>query len=224
MALSSKEVAEQLRCPSGATGVAFGQAMGLRNLTMILSALDGLGLPDVACDRPRLLEQGCGSAGHLGYTLSQHPGLSYTGVEISPTMVDEARSFNQPFIAAGRAEFLCCAGEVFPLPDAHFDRALSVNTAYFWNDPQATLGEFARVLRPGGLLCLSFAESHFMRSLSFTRHGFRILDADDVLGWVERAGLPLDFLAKSDKRDLAVSEHGHLVERPYVNLLLRRGT
>ena len=38
MELSVEQTAAQLRCPHGEAGIAFGQAMNLRNLTQIVSA------------------------------------------------------------------------------------------------------------------------------------------------------------------------------------------
>ena len=44
-------------------------------------------------------------------------------------------------------------GEAIPLPDACVD-AVVVASAWHWMDPAATIPEIARVLRPGGALCI----------------------------------------------------------------------
>lgn len=211
-----QEVASQLRCPHGPLGVAFGQAMNLRNLPMILGALAQL---DISAG-DRLLESGCGNGGLLGYILSQATGLHYTGHETSRTMIDEALAFNAPFIQAGRASYVHGDGRVLPFADACFDKALSVNTVYFWEDPARMLAEFSRVLRPGGCLCLTFSEKAFMAQLSFAQYGFRLFEAADIEALA--AKLPLQRLALVRQQDLAVSKDGQLLERPFVHLVFRK--
>ena len=62
------------------------------------------------------------------------PGLTYTGVEVSLTMVREARKANRALEEEGRVKFYLTAVDRLPFPDATFDRAVSVNSIYFWQD------------------------------------------------------------------------------------------
>jgi len=147
--LTAEQIASQLRCPQGELGKEFGRVMNLRNLSMILGALAQLDLQA----GNRVLELGAGDGGLLGYLLSRAPELQYIGLDISETMVAQARAFNAPFIQAGLADHVLYDGTRLPLADASFDRALAVNTVYFWADMPAMLAELARVLKPGGRLC-----------------------------------------------------------------------
>ena len=76
----------------------------------------------------RVLELGAGDGGLLGYLLSRAPELQYIGLDISGTMVAQARAFNAPFIQAGLADHVLYDGTRLPLADASFDRVLAVNT------------------------------------------------------------------------------------------------
>ena len=67
------------------------------------------------------------------------PGARYTGVDFSETMVAEAEAFNADLIKAGKARFHLASVEQMPLADGSFDRALAINTIYFWPDPVRTL-------------------------------------------------------------------------------------
>lgn len=216
MALSSEEVAAQLRCPHGEVGKRFGQDMTLRNLPMIIGALSQLEIRD----DHQVLEIGCGNGGLLGHVLSLAKGVHYRGVEISAEMVEEAKFFNAPFLAAGLAEYVLVGEKESRLPfgDGSFDRALSVNTVYFQENVGGWLSELRRVLVPSGRLCLSFAEREFMQSLPFTQHGFHLIDGDEVADLAEVQGLKL--LRRVEQQDLAVSKEGVLVERPFVHLVL----
>lgn len=209
-------LAAQLRCPHGADGLRVGQMMNLRNLTMIQGGFRQLAL----ADDERLLELGCGDGGLLAWILSQARNLRYTGLECSPTMRDAALRFNAPFIEAGLADYLLYDGRTLPFADGSFDKVLSVNTVYFWEDPAGLLAEMCRVLKSGGRLCLSFSERGFMSTLPFTAWGFRLFDLADLEGLA--AALPLTVLARQRQQDLAVSKDGTLLTRPFVHLVLQK--
>ena len=98
--MTAEQIASQLRCPQGELGKEFGRVMNLRNLSMILGALAQLDLQA----GNRVLELGAGDGGLLGYLLSRAPELQYIGLDISETMVAQARAFNAPFIQAGLAD------------------------------------------------------------------------------------------------------------------------
>jgi ubiquinone/menaquinone biosynthesis C-methylase UbiE len=63
----------------------------------------------------------------------------YAGIDISPTMVEEAKRFSAEFLTSGRAEFHCAAAERTPFPDAMFDRAFSIGVIHFWPEPVVAL-------------------------------------------------------------------------------------
>ena len=216
--ITAQETAAQLRCPSGKLGLEFGRVMNLRNLSMIVGGVRQLDLQP----GQQILELGAGDGGVLGYVLSRAQEIRYTGLDISPTMVEAARRFNTPFIEAGLASYVLYDGGWLPLADASFDCALSVNTVYFWRDPALTLAELGRVLRPGGRLCLTFSERAFMSKLPFTTHGFALLDAADIEAMIDAHALPLRRHALVQDKDLAVSKDGRLVHRPFVHLVLAR--
>lgn len=47
-------------------------------------------------------------------------------------------------------------GVTLPVDDSSQDAVLSVHPLYFWPEPEATIAEIARVLRPGGRLLMVF--------------------------------------------------------------------
>lgn len=75
------------------------------------------------------------------------------GVDLSPEM---ARLARERVVAAGLdAEVAVMDAERLDLPDASFDRVLCAFGIFFLPDPERALGEFARVLVPGGRVAVS---------------------------------------------------------------------
>ena len=102
-----------------------------------------------------VLDAGCG-IGHWGRVLA--PFLSedaaLVGVDREPEWVEKAAEIAK---AKGLSRFSYRQGDVNSLPfgDAQFDLVTCQTLLIHVPDPRATLREFARVLKPGGLLALS---------------------------------------------------------------------
>lgn len=82
-------------------------------------------------------------------------GHTVIGVDVSETMVSQARARNRSAVADGRADLRLGDGVVVPFDDDRADAAFTAHTIYFMADPAATLADVARVLRPGGRFVLA---------------------------------------------------------------------
>jgi arsenite methyltransferase len=122
-------------------------------------------------------------------------GAAVTGVDPSAVLLDRARR-RMP-----EARFLPGQGAAIPLADAAMDKAASVNTLYFWADPEAVMAELARVLRPGGRMVLGFQTADAVRAWPGHVHGFHAWDEAAVVAAVEQAGFRIVAVrAGSDRR------------------------
>ncbi|MDO4640356.1 MAG: class I SAM-dependent methyltransferase [Neisseria sp.] len=216
MQQSDEQTAVQLRCPHGEEGTMFGQVMNLRNLTQTVSAFHAVALNDSDC----ILEIGCGNGGLLSYILSLTDNMHYTGLEISPLMQQQAQTFNAPFIAAQQAEYVLYDGGLLLFGDQAFDKVVSVNTVYFWQNAPQMLSEICRVLKPAGRLCLNFCEKDFMTQLPFAQYGFTLYDASEIKQMTQQ--MPLYCVTEQRSRDWAVSKTGALIRREFVNLVFEK--
>ena len=215
----AKARASQLKCPMSDTGQELAHSLNLRNLPMIVSALEALGIED----DDRIMEVGPGDGGLLNYVLSLAENLNYAGVEISPLMYEQACTANNVFIAEGLAEYALYNGVNLPYKDGIFTKILSVNTVYFWDEPVQLLAEICRVLAPGGYLCLSFCEKDFMETLPFAEQGFKLFDAADIMALTRE--LPLHTVNMQRLHDVTVAGGStQLVQRNYVNLVFKKET
>jgi SAM-dependent methyltransferase len=102
-----------------------------------------------------ILDIGCG----CGQTLAFCSEVPYrAGVDIDPSAI-LAASANVP-----DADFRVARGEALPFPDASFDAVVSC-VAFPYMDIRLALRECARVMRPAGVLYLSFHTWDFLKQL-----------------------------------------------------------
>jgi len=97
----------------------------------------------------RVLDVATGT-GMVAFALARS-GCEVVGVDQSEAMLTRARAKleREPQLA-GRVTFLRGEAERLSFPDAHFDALSFTYLLRYVDDPQATLNELARVVRPGG--------------------------------------------------------------------------
>jgi ubiquinone/menaquinone biosynthesis C-methylase UbiE len=91
----------------------------------------------------RLLDVGCGNGGVARMLRPLVGEVMAVDVEASPDWRDEPG-----------LRFLVADGEHLPFDDGSFDVVHSKDSLHHMDDPRAALGEYRRVLRPGGTLLI----------------------------------------------------------------------
>jgi len=203
------KIAQQLACPQGDHGIKTGEVMNISNAGMTQAAINLLQLKGAES----VLEIGHGNGGHIAYLLNQANELKYHGVDISPTMITEAERINLDFIGRNSVSFSLTDGLNLPFSNQSFEKVFSVNTLYFWKNPQQYLKEIFRVMKPKGTLVIAFADKMFMESLPFTKHGFTLYEKQTVMDIVKNAAFnQIEYFQKSEQ---IKSSAGNLVNRTY---------
>ncbi|MCT3728448.1 class I SAM-dependent methyltransferase [Elizabethkingia anophelis] len=169
-----KLLAKNLANPQGEKGIEIAEMMDATNISMTMESVAALELDD----SNRILEIGHGNAGHLEQLLKLADDLNYTGLDISETMRDHAQRKNIKF--ENQSQFFVYDGQNIPFGEQSFDKIFTVNTLYFWKEPNAFLEEIYRVLRNNGTFVLTFGNKDFMSNLPFTQYGFQLYDTEDV--------------------------------------------
>ncbi|MEO1671986.1 MAG: methyltransferase domain-containing protein [Cyanobacteria bacterium J06631_2] len=71
-------------------------------------------------------------------------------------------------------------GENLPYEDNSFTKICTVNTVYFWSDPQMVLKECKRVLQPQGKLIICYNSAEFLEQAKLTQHGFTAYQPEEL--------------------------------------------
>ena len=200
-----RELEKQLSCPNGAFGIELGQNMNESNIGMILSSIEFLELKSLNY----VLELGHGNCGHLGKLLDSAKEIKYFGLEVSETMLAEAKKTN----AEKRAEFQLYDGETIPYADSFFDRIFCVNTIYFWTNPTVLISEIRRVLKPNGFCVLTYVNKEFAEKMPFVGDRFTLYDKTDIVKLLKDSDL--EVVAIKELTDQVKSKTGYSVTRKY---------
>jgi SAM-dependent methyltransferase len=107
-------------------------------------------LLDVQNDH-RALDLGCGIGWAVRLMAAKCAAGEAVGIDVSDKMIERARGSaeNPPNV-----RFEVASAEHLPFDDAYFDRVISVESLYYYDDPKVALLEVARVTRPGGRLAV----------------------------------------------------------------------
>ncbi len=180
-----KFMASQLRQPSGWFGSLVMSRLLNKVNGQIVSAT--LALLDVKPEH-HVLEIGFGGGSALSRLVKGASSGVITGVDISPEMVRRAERRFRRDIQAGRLRVQVGDATHLPFGASVFDRVFTINTIYFWPNTLEGLGEIYRVLQHDGMAAISIRSKDKMEKQAVTTYDFRLFSADDVVGFMRRAG------------------------------------
>jgi ubiquinone/menaquinone biosynthesis C-methylase UbiE len=163
----SEMVARQLGHPNGIFGRFLGNLWNRRNAALNQITFEKLDLHP----NDRVLDIGFGGGYLLDRILPAVPDGFVAGVDVSEAMVSFCeRRFKFP-IKAGKLELKLAPVESIPFPTAHFSKACSVNSIFYWQNVPQAFSEIHRVLTDDGKLLLCFTCRESLVDKEFTRHG-----------------------------------------------------
>lgn len=165
-------------------------------------------------------DYGCGPGG-LVVELARRVGSEgkVIGLDINREFLDRARSLARTEGLADRVETIAIDGDRIPLNADSVDRVVCKNVLEYVPDPQLTISEFHRILRPGGLAHASDsdwgavvfepARERFTRIMAAAGVAFRTpLIGRSLYGMFRRAGfsdIRVQVLASADTTGALIS-------------------
>ncbi|MFA6060865.1 MAG: class I SAM-dependent methyltransferase [Taibaiella sp.] len=215
-----KQIAEQLRSPTGQNGIATAERMSVNNGGMIKKCIDHLNIKD----HDQILEIGPGGGLHVPYLFTKAKNINYIGADISETMVTLAAKNNAALIDSDTVHFALLhvvnGLAALPFPNESFDSIFTVNTLYFWDDALEQASEICSVLRPGGTFALCFATEAFMSTLPFTQFGFNLYTVEKAQTLLETAGFKIEDIIT--EKENVTGPGGELLEREFIVMLAKK--
>ncbi|OIQ20132.1 MAG: hypothetical protein BM557_05525 [Flavobacterium sp. MedPE-SWcel] len=204
-----KELAQHLRCPDGDTGIEVANMMNQVNNNIITRTIESLNISN----ENSILEIGPGNGNHIIDVITLGSNLMYHGIDISETMILEAKKNNIQF---QNVSFQLTNGENIPFKNDSFDKIFTVNTIYFWENDLAYATEIARVMKEKAVLSIGFIPKSAMEQIPFTKYNFNKKDIQSVINLLEKVGLKIkDTITDVE---MVFSNTGEEIEREYVVL------
>ena len=136
-----------------------------------------------------VLDVACGNGAFLRKYASN--ARSIAGLDLSAVAIEAATKANRRRVADGSAEFVRADASRLPWPDDRFSAASVLGSFTVLPEPEATLSELNRVLRPGGrglVTAETNAEDGQDHAKEVERWGLRLWSQDELGAAMYRAG------------------------------------
>lgn len=139
-------------------------------------------------ENDHILEIGFGT-GKLIYEMAKQfdKGL-IEGVDFSSTMISVAHRKNKKHIANEKVKILKGDFNEMSFKNNSFTKICTVNTIYFWPEPETTFEKIAKILKPGGLFFVAFEDIAQLEKKSLNSEVFSFYSKSDVKNLLINAG------------------------------------
>jgi SAM-dependent methyltransferase len=204
----AKELAEQLRCPTGEKGDEVGALMEETNSSMIKATTSLLNLKE----NSSILEIGPGNGHHLQDLLNGQ--RQFHLVDISQLMIDRIKENYSEQIASKQIFPILSDGEIINIKDGIIDIGFTVNTLYFWKNPKKYLTEIAQCFKAKGEFFITFAHKRFIEKLPFVQYGFELYDEEKFEELCHDS--PFSIAQLTLKKEIVKIKTGEEIEREFV--------
>ncbi len=106
----------------------------------------------------KILEIGFGTGNMINQIAEQIDNGFIDGIDFSDTMLSIAQKRNKKNIKNRKVRLIEADFDQIPLEKEKYTKVCSVNTLYFWKNPENTAKKIVEILKPKGKLFLSFED------------------------------------------------------------------
>ena len=184
-----KYIARQLSNPTGIGGKLIFSVMNRQNRPLYGEVNRLLTLSDTDI----VLDIGCGN-GYMLNILAQQYDCTFTGIDISASIIENASNRYSKFTKDGRVTFDCQNVDAMSFADGSFDKAYTINTVYFWENLDTSMSEIWRVLKPNGFFINTLFSNEKLSQFSHTRFGYKRFTIEELTGVGNNVGFTVNVI------------------------------
>ncbi|MUP39702.1 class I SAM-dependent methyltransferase [Labilibaculum euxinus] len=133
-----------------------------------------------------ILEIGCGTGILLKEIADELKDGFIIGCDFSLPMVSIAKKNNEKHINNNKVVITIGNFEELAFDENYFDKIFSVNTIYFWKNPEATISKILKLLKPNGYLVLGFHDKYEMEKMNLDMDIFQLYSSQDIIKLLEK--------------------------------------
>jgi ubiquinone/menaquinone biosynthesis C-methylase UbiE len=177
-----KALASQLRQPHGEEATVIAERMNKGNAIMNRATLEYIN----AKDNMTVLEIGMGNGYFITELLQRAKNIQYTGLDFSAEMIAYATELNKENVDAGNVEFVLGDVQEAAQLGKQYDSIFTVNTIYFWKDPNEVLQQLHTLLKVDGELIITIRPKKVMQQYPFVQFGFTMYSKEELNTLLEK--------------------------------------
>lgn len=189
-------IASQLRKPNGEMAADIGLRMNQSNFEMNMNLIRQMN----PAPKSEVLEIGPGNGIFVNHLIELYPDVHYTGIDHSDEMVREARQ-NNVHHSPQKVCFLNMDIHDLQSAETLYDTIFTINTLYFWDQPQKTLATIRSLMNENACLWVGFRPEHIMKEHPFTAHGFQLYSLDKAIALLESCSFRIEDIQEYREND-----------------------
>ena len=182
-----KYVGKNFGNPKGITGIIMTKIMNIMNQKLYTTVLNNLKLEtnDFA------LDIGFGNGYLIKRMFKKNIPIKVYGIEISNDMVNNVSSKNRRNINSGNLTIFLENIEKTSFENNTFDKIVTINTIYFWNNYEKCFSEIKRILKPNGIFYNTIFTKYFLDKFVFTKYGFNKYSIEEIENLTKNNGMKI---------------------------------
>ncbi len=139
-------------------------------------------------EKDHIFEIGFGTGKLIDKMARQFDQGLIEGIDFSEAMVSIAEKRNKIHIAKGKVRILNGNFDEIQLKKEHYDKVCTVNTIYFWKNPDFTTKKIVEILKPKGKLVIGFEDIEKLEQRKLDDDIFHLYSKADVKKLLLKAG------------------------------------
>jgi ubiquinone/menaquinone biosynthesis C-methylase UbiE len=182
--MNEKTIASNLKKPVGPEGIQIGDFMAKGNLSFYNNILSVVNFKST----DKVLEIGMGNGKHI-HNLFKNGLQEYIGLDYSETMIDEAIKNTSTL---NYVKFIEADAHNIPLLKNTIDVIFTINTLYFYENPDQVLQQIKNTLKNDGTFILGKRTFEDLQNLSaITQYGFNNYKEEEVKEMLVKSGFEI---------------------------------